>query len=86
MTAPNSSLRTPMGQVRSKRNGLISQCEWMRFRHLDEIALSRATTLTNAQYLELLAYIQSLRGCPDPGITNPASVVWPTPPSFVPSS
>jgi hypothetical protein len=74
---------TGMNLARSQRAGLINTCEWMRARHLDEIALSLTPTLTSTQYTQLLQYIQALRACINSTITNPAAIVWPAAPTFV---
>lgn len=76
-------LLNSMAMQKAIRNGMINSCEWMKARHQDELALSLTTTLTSAQYTQLLQYIQALRVCMDPGITDPTKIVWPTKPSFV---
>jgi hypothetical protein len=68
--------------AKSRRNGMLSSLDWMRTRHQDETALGLTTTLTGAQYTQLLQYIQALRACMDPSVPA-ASVVWPAKPSFV---
>lgn len=80
MPAPNT-----IDSAKMKRTGLINGCEWMRSRHNDEEALGLHTTLTSAQYTQLLQYIQALRACMDPNITDPTKVVWPVKPSFITS-
>ena len=80
---PQTSQQSQMWIAKSKRNGMIVAVEWMRSRHQDELALGLATTLTAPQYTQLLQYIQALRACMDPGITDPTKVVWPAKPPFV---
>ena len=72
-------------QMRLQRNVLIAQVDWMRTRHTDQLALGHATSLTGAQYTQLLTYIQALRDVPA-NSPNPASPVWPAVPSFVSAS
>ena len=76
-------LPTPMQMAVFKRNNIITNIEWMKSRHEDEIALGLDTTLTSAQHLQLLQYIQALRVCMN-GMTDPTKVVWPVAPSFIP--
>ncbi|HWD30934.1 MAG TPA: hypothetical protein VG536_05075 [Pseudomonas sp.] len=38
--------------------------QWLRDRHRDELDLGRPTTLSNEQFVELLAYLQTLRDWP----------------------
>ena len=71
-----------MQQLRMIRDNKIINLDWMRHRYMDEVSLSRTPTLTRAQFLELLAYIQALRDLPD-NTTDLDNVVWPTKPSFV---
>jgi Phage tail assembly chaperone protein len=80
MSAP--VLPTALQMASMKRNFLIQSCEWMRFRHSDEKALSLSTTLSDAQYTQLLTYIQALRACMN-GVTDATTIVWPTAPSFI---
>lgn len=76
-------LLNSMAMAKAMRSGLINEYEWMRSRHSDELALSLSTTLTSTQHTQLLQYIQALRTCMDPGITDPTKIVWPTKPSFL---
>ncbi|MEZ1436987.1 phage tail assembly chaperone [Pseudomonas shirazica] len=46
------------------RDGQLPKSEWLTARHRDELDMSRSTTLTAAQYNELLAYRQALRDWP----------------------
>ncbi|MDK2955426.1 MAG: Phage tail assembly chaperone protein [Desulfovibrionales bacterium] len=73
--------------TRARRDALIAAADWLVMRHMQETALVTAgsltaATLTDAEYLELLAYIQELRRIPQ-GYDYPAAVVWPTPPDCV---
>jgi hypothetical protein len=73
--------------VRSRRDALIEDADWLVMRHMQETALVTAgsltaATLTDAQYLELLEYIQSLRRIPQ-GYDYPAAVAWPAAPDFI---
>jgi hypothetical protein len=78
---------SPVVLMRMQRNFLITQVEWMRTRHLDQVASSQPTTLTSDQYNQLLAYIQALRNVPQNSPNPPTTPIsWPTPPSFIPTS
>jgi hypothetical protein len=73
--------------VRRQRDALIEAADWLVMRHIQETALVTAgsltaATLTDAEYLELLEYIQALRQIPQ-GYDYPAAVVWPEAPDFV---
>lgn len=73
--------------VRARRDALIAAADWLVLRHIQEMALVTAgaltaTTLTDAEYLELLEYIQTLRQIPQ-GYDYPAAVVWPDAPAFI---
>lgn len=46
------------------RDAQVSSVEWLRNRHRDEVEQGIQTTLSAAQYEELLAYIQALRDWP----------------------
>ncbi|MBI6634010.1 phage tail protein [Pseudomonas paralactis] len=49
---------------RQWRDGEIESVKWLRERHRDQQELDIATTLTDSEYAELLAYVQLLRGWP----------------------
>ena len=66
----------------TQRDGLLQEVLWMRDRHRDEADLISLgyiteTTLTSAQFDELLIYIQNLREVPQSGY------ILPTKPSFI---
>ncbi len=69
-------------QVRAQRDAKLTACEWMATRHRDQIDAGAATTLTAAQYQELLTYRPALRD-----ITAqagfPVDVTWSSAPGFV---
>ncbi|WP_175649950.1 phage tail assembly chaperone [Pseudomonas sp. Marseille-P9899] len=46
------------------RDNRLSSVQWLRERHRDELELGRDTTLSVAQFEELLTYIQALRDWP----------------------
>lgn len=58
------------------RLSLLQSTDWMVIRHSDEKALAISTSLSDAQYIELLLYRQSLRDAGE-------STGLPTPPSFL---
>lgn len=49
---------------REWRDMAISQVQWLINRHRDQIEIGLTTTLTEVQFSELLAYVQSLRDWP----------------------
>jgi hypothetical protein len=71
-----------MQDARLIRDRMISMIEWRKERHRDELELSLSTTLSNQQYLDLLAYIQNLRECLD-GLSDPSELEWPSKPAFI---
>lgn len=50
--------------ARTWRDTEILRVSWLRDRHRDEVEIGDATTITIAQYAELLAYIKALRDWP----------------------
>ncbi|MCH5146366.1 phage tail assembly chaperone [Desulfovibrio sp. UIB00] len=72
-------------QVRAQRDRALDDCEWMVTRHRDQTDAGGATTLTAAEYQELLAYRQALRD-----ITAqagwPGSITWPSKPEWMPEA
>lgn len=50
--------------ARAWRDAEIERVTWLRDRHRDELELSAQTTISAAQYAELLVYIQALRDWP----------------------
>ena len=71
-----------MGIACAKRDSLLLGIADYRDRHSDELGLGVPTTLTRAQFTQLMQYAQALRACTS-GCTDPTQIVWPTPPSFV---
>ena len=49
---------------REWRDASVNAVLWLRERHRDEQDMQRSTTLTPAQFVELLTYLQSLRDWP----------------------
>lgn len=47
--------------IREERNRRINAVYWAIQRHRDQLELEEHTTLSNAQYKDLLVYVQSLR-------------------------
>ena len=50
--------------LRSTRDSLLSDCEWMAVRHRDQKDAGATTSLTDAEYTALLSYRQALRDWP----------------------
>lgn len=74
-------------QIRIERDCRINETQWLIERHHDEtervmLKSAERTTLTEAQYQELLEYRQLLREVPQQA-TFPESVVFPEEPKFV---
>ncbi|ARB29969.1 tail fiber assembly protein [Pseudomonas tolaasii] len=66
---------------RQWRDTQIDSAKWLRERHRDESDLKRATTLTQAQFAQLLAYLQQLRDWPQSpdfpaSASRPIRPVW----------
>lgn len=49
---------------RAWRDAQIDQVKWIRERHRDEVELEGPTTISPAEYSQLLAYVQLLRDWP----------------------
>lgn len=60
-----SSLKSREVTERMWRDQAISNVEWLRNRHNDEIAMGVNTTLSEEQFLEVLSYMQTLRDYPE---------------------
>jgi hypothetical protein len=67
------------GQLRSARDALILDCDWVVNRHRDQLAAGSTTSLTNDQYAAWLTYRQSLRDVSKQA-EWPTSVTWPPSP------
>lgn len=62
--------------ARARRDMLLTDTEWIVWRHRDEIDTGRDTTLSAADYVTLLNYRQALRDVPlQPGF--PHHIDWP---------
>lgn len=66
---------------RQWRDSELSARQWLRDRHRDEQDLGRPTTLSNEQFMELLAYMQRLRDWPladtfPDASKRPAEPIW----------
>lgn len=53
------------GIERKWRDKQVESIKWIRERHRDEVDMVASTTISPAQFSELLAYIQSLRDWPE---------------------
>lgn len=67
---------------RDWRDGELEALQWLRDRHRDEQDLGRPTTLSNEQYTEFLAYLQTLRDWPQ-AEDFPDSQQRPKPPHWI---
>ena len=63
--------------INAKRDSLISQVEWRRFRHQDEISLGLEPT---EPLLPIVEYIQALRDVPSQA-GFPETISWPEAPN-----
>lgn len=75
-------------RVRAERDARLAACAWLVERHRDQLASGGETTLTDAGYLNWLAYRQALRDLPQqPGFPweGPDDPVcpWPAEPANV---
>lgn len=57
-------------QRKQLRVSIITDTDWMTTRHRDQLAAGTPTSLTEEQYMELLAYKQALRDWPTSGDYN----------------
>lgn len=69
-------------QERAWRDGELAARQWLRDRHRDEQDLGRATTLSEAQFAELLEYLQALRDWPQTQ-AFPDTALRPVPPDWI---
>ncbi|WP_082406155.1 tail fiber assembly protein [Achromobacter xylosoxidans] len=60
----SSESKTDPNHARAWRDSEIARVAWLRDRHRDESDLGVTQSLTDAQYRELLGYIQELREWP----------------------
>lgn len=67
---------------RQWRDAELAARQWLRERHRDEQDLGRPTTLSNEQFIELLAYLQALRDWPQ-SEAFPDTLQRPQPPSWI---
>lgn len=69
-------------RVRAERDRRIGAVEWVVQRHAEEQALGIETTLTEAQYTEVLQYKQALRDVPQDN-EDADNINWPPMPEFL---
>lgn len=65
--------------VRDKK---LDECQWMVNRHRDQVDNSESTSLSGAEYTELLTFRKSLRDLPAQDVDS-RNWVWPTEPVFI---
>lgn len=64
--------------VRSQRNNLLSETDWIMQRHTEQKTLGIETAITDEQYSQLAVYRQKLRDLPSK--INLRKPIWPTKP------
>lgn len=76
--------------VRATRDQLLAEADCLAIRHRDQVDNSETTTLTGAQYTELLNYKKDLRNLPANIVAGPAGTygtfiapIYPTKPTFM---
>lgn len=69
-------------EIRTERNILIAETDWIMLRHRDEVELGGERTLTDQQAAALALYRGALRDMPN--TCDPRSPVWPVKPDFLP--
>ncbi|NWD44876.1 MULTISPECIES: hypothetical protein [Pseudomonas] len=67
---------------RDWRNSQIESIKWLRERHRDEADMAANTTLSSAQFFELLTYLQQLRDWPQ-AVEFPAMDKRPKAPGWI---
>lgn len=70
----------PAAAARRDRDHRIARTRWLIERHADEIALGAEPSLSSADHLAVLAYVQALRDVPAQS-GFPADITWPEPPA-----
>lgn len=67
-----------MASLRTQRDAALSETDWMVLRHREEIDSGVATTISDAEYADLLAYRQQLRDWPSAAgwIDSPMPARW----------
>lgn len=82
--ATHDYVAAKLAWIRTERTARISETEWIRARHEDELelvvtaGLLAQTTLTSEQYTAWLVYWQALRDFP--ATCDPLNLVWPSEP------
>lgn len=64
---------------RSGRDSRLLESDWVIARHKEQKELGVTTSIQDSEYMAWLTYRQQLRDLPSQ-VTDPESVVWPTPP------
>ncbi|WP_274426733.1 phage tail assembly chaperone [Chelativorans sp. YIM 93263] len=70
-----------LSSLRVERDRRLRETDEPIIRHRDQKEMGVATTITDAQYQELMVYRQALRDLPE-ATEDPASPAWPEEPSF----
>lgn len=69
-------------ELRSKRDLLLTETDWLVLRHLRQKALEITTSLTEEQYIQLEEYRNDLGNLPEQK-GFPEDITWPVKPDFV---
>ena len=79
VTPPEPSDEMLSQCMRQQRDGRIADVQWLIERHQSELALSRPTTLSEAEHFLVLQYVQDLRDVPAQS-GFPTAIEWPVTP------
>lgn len=78
--SPSPSAEAVAAAARRRRDAALATTAWLVQRHRDQVDAGTATTLTVAQYVELLAWRQALREWPQqpgwPDLPLPEAPAW----------
>jgi hypothetical protein len=79
---PAPSIDSLAASARAQRNAYLEQLQPLYVRHKSQIDLGMATTLTSAQFVDLLTLMEALRNVPEQA-GFPTTCVWPTVPAWL---
>jgi hypothetical protein len=71
-------------QARTQRNSYLDQLQPLYVRHKSQLDLGGTTSLTSAQFTDLLTLMEALRNVPEQA-GFPSTCVWPTVPAWLTS-
>lgn len=79
---PAPSIDSLAAAARAQRNAYLDQLQPLYLRHKSQLDLGGATTLTAAQFMDLVTLMEGLRNVPETaGFPNP--VIWPVIPAWL---